>query len=436
MADMPLDPSEVSYVGEIIDLDDLGLNPKAPQPPAPARVPADPSGADHPEVTGDYSSLLTEPIASGTQFGRAAIRLDTPEPAAVFDEQGLGFGWNELPLALSHYDLGTIKRIEPFRRGSRRAPKAVLSCDAGVFLLKRREATPETLGRIVMAHRVQRHLLANQFPAPPLALTRRSGSSLVRLGGHVYELFAFVRGEPFDRSPEMAGAAGRALGRMHKVLDTYDQVQEVPTGSYHQSPVVPRAIERARETFARKLPLEAALAGDAHLSALVTDLRTAANLADDLGASQGPSRVCHGDWHPGNMLYNQDRRIIGVVDYDSIRLQNPLLDLATGALQFSAIGGADASQWPDGLDVARFQSFMRGYLRETKIDPAQTAAVPWLMAEAMAVEVLLPIASRGAFAGIRGDLMLEVVRRKMAWLLANGRGLNDAVIEAIGGHSF
>lgn len=427
MSENKPDFSEVSYADAALDLE---LQPKA----APA-----PKAADAGDTAAEYSELLTTSIKSDTQFGRAAVKIETPEPApapAVSDELGAGYGWNELPLVLSHYELGTIRRIEAFRRGSRHAPKAVLAAEAGVFLLKRREATAETRARIITAHRVQRHLLAGRFPTPPLASTRRSGSTLVHLGGHVYELFLFVRGEPFDRSPESAGAAGRALGRMHRIMESFEGTQDAPRGSFHRAPVVPRAVERADETFARLLPAGVIASASANLQALARDIKTVADVADDLGVAAGAEKVCHGDWHPGNLLYSKDRKVIGVVDYDSIRLQNPLLDVAGGALHFSAIGGADPSKWPDGLDVERFQSFLRGYLRETGLDPAQTEAVPWLMAEAMAVEALLPIAGRGAFAGIRGDLMLEVVRRKMAWLMSNAKTLNDAVIEAIGGHSF
>ncbi len=429
------DPSEVSYAGESLD---LGLDSKAPLV-VPSQMGA--GQPDAAEMTADYSTLLTEPIASKTQFGQAAIKLESKASKsaimpAVSDEQGLGYGWNELPLVLSHYDLGTIKRIEAFKRGSRRSPKAVMATEAGVFLLKRREATDETRSRIIVAHRVQRHLAVARFPSPPLVGTRRSNSTLVHLGGHLYELFLFVPGEPFDRSPEAAGSAGRALGRMHKVLEDFERPQDAPHGSFHQSPVAPRAFDRARETFAKVLPPKVLADGLAHLDALQRDLKTAADMADDLGANQGDEKICHGDWHPGNLLYNKDRKVIGVVDYDSIRLQNPLLDVATGALQFSAVGGSDPSQWPDDLDVARFQSFMRGYLRETGMEPSRMQAVPWLMAEAMVIEVLLPIASRGAFGGIRGDLMLAVIRRKMDWLMANAKKLHESMLEAVGGHSF
>ncbi len=440
--DQPQQPdlSEVSYAGDSFD---LGLDSKAPAFPVPKPVveaavdAVDMAG----EMTADYSTLLTEPISSKTQFGQAAIKLESQGSKsavmpAVSDEQGLGYGWNELPLVLSHYDLGTIKRIEAFKRGSRRAPKAVMAAEAGVFLLKRRDATDETRSRIIVAHRVQRHLAAARFPSPPLVATRRSGSTLVHLGDHLYELFLFVRGEPFDRSPEASGSAGRALGRMHKILENFERPQEAPRGSFHQSPVAPRAFERARETFGRLLPAAALPGGLAHLAALQRDLKTAADMADDLGANQGEEKICHGDWHPGNLIYNGERKVIGVVDYDSIRLQNPLLDVATGALQFSAVGGADPSKWPDEPDVGRFTSFMRGYLRETGLEPARMQAVPWLMAEAMVTEVLLPVASRGAFAGIRGDLMLGVIRRKMAWLMVNAKPLHEAMLEAVGGHSF
>lgn len=427
MAEPEPDFSEVSYA----DASTLGEEDLQPKPPPAAAAPL----TDSAGMTADYTALLTEDVSSETAFGRAAIKLEAarhPEPVhSVSDEQGLGFNWNELPVVLSHYDLGTIKRLEVFKRGSRRAPKAVMSSDRGVFLLKRRQGTDETRSRIITAHRVQRQLLAGGYPTPSLVPTRRSGSTLVHVGAHVYELFEFVRGEPFDRSAESAGAGGRALGRMHKLLADFAHAKDAPRGSFHQSPVVPRAFERAHEMFAKVLPASAVAAGRACLDALQRDAQTAADLADACGAADGPDQINHGDWHPGNMLYSKDSKIIGVVDYDSIRLQNPLLDLANGALQFSAIGGVDPSQWPDDLDVRRFASFVCGYSREMPVTEEKIAAIPWLMAEALTVEALLPIASRGAFAGVRGDIMLSVVQRKMDWLMTNAKMLNQAVAEVV-----
>ena len=433
MADPAPDLSEVSYAA--VSLDDGDLSPLAlPKPPhPPIRHETAMDLAEAAEATADYSTLLTEDISTQTSFGRAAIRLETPKPApVVVDEVDSGYAWNELPIVLSHYDLGSVKRIEAFKRGSRRAPKAVMLCDKGVFLLKRREATTETSQRILVAHRVQKHLLAARYPTPALLPTRRSGSTLVHLNEHLYEMFTFVRSEPFDRSADAAGAAGRALGLMHTILRDFPNPQDAPRGSFHQSPVVPRAFERAQETFSRVLSKASAGEGIANLNAIAKDLATIADVADDLGAKDGVERVCHGDWHPGNMLYNKERQVIGVVDYDSIRLQNPLFDLANGALQFSAVGGSDPSKWPDDLDVTRLQAFMRGYAQESGVKPATLRCIPWLMAEAMAVEVLLPVASRGAFAGIRGDLMMTVIRRKMKWLMSNAKLLHEAVEEALG----
>lgn len=380
----------------------------------------------------DYRSLLTADALTETGFNRAALQLDAPPPvAALPDEQRAGFGWNELPLVLSRYDLGTIRRLEAFRRGSRRAPKAVMSTDRGVYLLKRREASDETRSRIITAHWVQRHLLDGGFPTPSLVPTRRSGSTLVHVGAHVYEIFDFVRGESFDRSEAAAGAAGRALGVMHRLLETFTRIADAPRGSFHQSPVVPRAFDRAHETFMKVLPPAAAGAGREYLRSLQRDMKTAADLADNCGASSGPERICHGDWHPGNMIYNNEHRIIGVVDYDSIRLQNPILDVANGALQFSAIGGADPSAWPDRLDTGRFKAFLRGYAGEMPVSEPKINAIPWLMAEAMIVEVLLPVAARGVFAGVRGDIMLEVIRRKVDWIMSNAKELNRATEDSV-----
>lgn len=382
--------------------------------------PADPAAAQDLRVANE---LLGQATVTESSFTNAAALARAPS-ATVSDEEGAGFAWNELPLVLSHFDLGVLKRIESFRRGSRQAPKAVIVSDQGAFLVKRREHTPELQQRMTVAHKVQKLLLQHRYPAPPLMGTRRSGSTMVVRKQWIYEVFHFVVGDPYDRSAEEAYVAGRALGLMQVILRPVPTSIELPSGSFHASPLLPKAMSRAGDMLVRQLGVADAAGAIGMLQEVGRKLAQASRAADDLGIGAGAPQVTHGDWHPGNLIFNKQRQIIGVIDYDTLRLQHPLLDAANGALQFSAIGGADPTRWTEHLDLARYQAFMQGYAQETDLGAAELQAVPWLMVEALGMEVLLPLAARGAFGGIRGDTMLGVVRRQMDWLINNAQKLS------------
>jgi homoserine kinase type II len=116
------------------------------------------------------------------------------------------------------------------------------------------------------------------------------------------------------------------------------------------------------------------------------------------------------------MLF-RDNHVVAVIDYDSSRQLPRIIDIANGALQFSIIGGdEDVSKWPDYLDESRFKRFVRGYDEVMLLSDAEIRAMPWLMAEALIAEAVLPIAITGQFGRLEGTAFLQMVQRKVYWL--------------------
>ncbi len=123
------------------------------------------------------------------------------------------------------------------------------------------------------------------------------------------------------------------------------------------------------------------------------------------------------------MLF-RDNRVVAVIDYDAARLLPRVIDVANGALQFSIIGGdEDVVKWPDRLDETRFKRFLRGYDEVTVLSEAEIQAIPWLMAEALIAEAVLPIAVTGTFGRMDGLAFLQMVQRKVYWLTHSADGL-------------
>jgi len=408
---------------------DLGADPSgssisAPSPGASQTSLVGPSldpGASSAGQIQPSSALLSVHTLSGTGLslnagvGLVASSADrTPGAADLAREQ---FGAEELAIVLSHFDIGVIHAMHEFRRGSRRAPKMLLKADRGAVLLKRRAPGRDEAHRVQFSHRVQLKLSEQHFPLPKLLKDRASGETLVKYGGRIYELFEFIPGTRYDATLPATSDAGHALALFHKLIATVPTEDLHPTLGYHAIESIDRQFEliaaRARERDDRAL---------VDLCAELRDLYHAcAREVDRIGLRHWPSQLVHGDWHPGNTLY-RGPHVVAVIDFDSLRLEPRVLDVANGALQFSiTMEGDDIERWPEYLDESRFKRFCRGYdaVEECILSTAEIEAMPSLMIEALILEAAAPIAATGSFAGHDGGAFLRMVSRKCRWMLEN-----------------
>lgn len=331
------------------------------------------------------------------------VSISVPEPVR------LRFDALELPVVLSHYDLGVIESLTELTRGSGRSPKLGIVAQEGKFLLKRRSPELTHPDAIAFSHQLQAHLAAAGFPAPRLIPTRSGGRTLLVLGESVYEMFEFVAGHAYDGSIAQTRDAGAVLARFHVTAADLAVRCPVPQGDYHDNNAVRTGLKAAETKLADR--------GDA--AALVGALGRAYNQAVDRCEQAGmrtlPAAVIHADWHPGNMLFRRDR-VAAVIDYDSVRVSRRVIDVANGALQFSMPGEGDPTTWPDHLDLDRYAAFIAGYDAAVALQAGERHCLPELMVQTLIAECVPPISRTGSFGGFCGFDVLEVIRRKLAWL--------------------
>jgi aminoglycoside phosphotransferase (APT) family kinase protein len=381
----------------------------------------------------------------------------------------------EITMACSHYDLGAVEEVRRLRGGSRLSPKVLLisrvpngqgGTNRAAFLLKRRAPEQSDPYRVALSHQVILHLATRGFPVAPLLGTRSENNSMLQLHGSVYEVFRFVPGMTYDRREHASMDAGRTLARCHRMLAELHPTWEPPRGTFH---AVSGAVERLGV-----IPQALGRTADASVAALIRDLavlyRHAAGEAERLGGGQGTSQLIHGDWHPGNMVFrpvskgSSERVVAAVIDFDSVRMGLPLHDVANGALQFSMLRGAkhegsrgdnasagdpmapagisNPDDWPENLGISCFRAFLRGYHAEaqhgaggpgvssagsTEGTPRGAEALPWLMIEALIVEVAAPIAATGRFGKVDPVAVLRAAARTASWIRAHARELSASV---------
>ncbi len=339
------------------------------------------------------------------------------------------FEAKELAICLSHYDLGIIRDIKEFARGSRRAPKVVVDSEAGRFLFKRRARGRDDIRKVAFTHQIQLALAAQNFPLPHLRGTKEDNNSMLLLGEKIYEMQEFITGTNYDGSLQATEQGGHALGLYHKLLEGFQSDYEPPKASYHNAKAIHQSILKTARTLT---PADQKQSSDVQYTVkyLESAYRRAAEKVNKLGMGSWPLQIVHGDWHPGNMLF-RNRLVVAVIDYDTARLQQRVIDFANGALQFSILGGeGDPTSWPEHIDMKRFHGFLRGYDSVNVISTDELRAAPYLMCEAMIAEAVLPIASTGAFGRFDGKGFLQMICKKVDWIFSHVDQLCDILSDA------
>jgi len=339
----------------------------------------------------------------------------------VHEDQSLRerFDSHELAMVLSHYDLGPIEQLRAYPRGSRKSPKLRIRAKRGEFLLKRRAAGQDDPYRVAFAHDLQLHLAQRNYPVPGLIGTRTDNNSMLQLNGRTYELFNYIHGTRYDHSTNAAIKVGAMLGHLHASLSNYRPAYEPPVGSFHAAPEIDAKTALIASAVRAVEPHADHQAVQQTAEYLRRAYRDAAQRAENLGFRGWAKRVLHGDWHPGNLLF-RDKAIVGVLDFDSSRMEPAAVDVANAALQFSMqMTNPDQPEtWPDGLDHNIIRCILRGYddAAGKPLSAAERQSLPWLMIEALIIESIVPIAATGSFARIAGSAFLQMIERKVKWI--------------------
>jgi Ser/Thr protein kinase RdoA (MazF antagonist) len=277
---------------------------------------------------------------------------------------------------------------------------------------------------VTFAHAVQKHLAHRKFPVTSLLMTSDERKTVLNIDNHIYELFRFVSGSRCDASPEATEDAGRQLANLHERLGDFAHDYEPFRGSFHDSGTVRQHLKMIRND---KRAGSAARTAAVTESLLVRYDRSAARVGK-LGYDSWRRQVVHGDWHPGNLLFSS-RKVVGVLDFDSIRIAPPVTDLANGMLQFSIIGDhPDPAQWPDAFDEARLFQFLNGYREVIKVSQRKLASLVDLMIEGMIAEAVLPVAATGYFGYHSGVDFLQMIVRKTKWLRRHRKPLTETML--------
>jgi Ser/Thr protein kinase RdoA (MazF antagonist) len=335
------------------------------------------------------------------------------------------FSLRELGMVLSYYDIGTIDDLQPFEKGSPTAPKLLVSAGGREYLLKRRQKGMDYPPSVAFSHGLQIHLAHRQFPLPHLIGTRKDDNSMVQIDGNVYEMFEFLHGDRFDYTSESTQDAGRVFALFNKLLRDYKSEFEPPVGGYHDHPALYLGFERL-EMFLQDTsvtPEEDRAEARERMERIKAKYTQAKNTVDALGLKKWKMELAHADWHPGNMMFVR-QRVVAVIDFDGARVQQRIVDVANGALQFCVLlQKGDPREWPDHLHAGRLKSFLQGYESVEQLTTAEVEAAPWLMMESLICEIIFSIRKTGTMHGFGAHLWLMMLEKKINWIENHRDGL-------------
>ena len=341
------------------------------------------------------------------------------QPATPFDECETveEIDGDELVMILSRYDIGAIQRIKNYNKGSRQAPKLIVGSTKGKYLLKRRAIGRDAIDRVNFSHIVQKKLGDHRFPVAGLVETV-DGNTLVEHDGRIYELFHFINGHRFDKSKPEAAESGRVLAHCHDILREFSEEPAVKKTSFHQIETTKKTISEVVDVLSN-YENKSSLEGMDETACYIGEQFDKAKFAtESVGFSSLPTSVVHGDWHPGNMLY-EDGEIVAVIDFDSLRIAQRITDIANGVLQFSMrMGTDDVNNWPNSFRGHTIRSMVQGYNAFTvsPLLPSELSIIPSLMKEALIVESVFHVHRTGSFGKIPGSDFLRMVERKLRWI--------------------
>lgn len=341
------------------------------------------------------------------------------QPATDPVVRGGGLSPHEMSAVLSQFSIGDVESIRPFFAGSARSPKARITTDSGVFLLKRLAPSRSDLEGIRFQHGILRHLATAGFPVAELQLST-ANRTMVSHESHYYELCRWVDGRRYQFQPAAAKACGAAMAALHDLL--MPLIGDAPDRrGYHDRPDVARAVsELARGSS------DAAQAGYMRLGDhLRQSRRHVREYWPELFVT-----VVHGDWHPGNILLGDDR-VVAVIDFESARAEPRVADLANGLLQFtlSRRPGSSVDQWPIECDMKLLRQMANGFqlVARRRLDDIELDCIPSLMIEALATEIAISLHRKGQVRKMGPEIVLPWVMSRLDWINTNRHAVIDAV---------
>jgi homoserine kinase type II len=253
----------------------------------------------------------------------------------------------------------------------------------------------------------------------PLYLPDHDGHRLITVGDTVYSVQEFHEGAPVDPlAMEQVEAAGTALGVLYAFMNQVSSAHPWPRG--RRSHLVPDiAIAR---TWAESVGYglgDRTREGIEWLARTLVELRR--DLDPDLAAA--PRQLIHGDYVPGNLLWDQ-HGISAILDFEFAAVRTRVLDIAMALLHF-------VRYWTSQDSSLTITLFVDGYTRSGGLTATERSLlVPLMRAQNLSSTVWwIELALVRNLDRREIDLRLDRTRKFDRWIVKNAKGIDASVRE-------
>ncbi len=251
----------------------------------------------------------------------------------------------------------------PVRLGGLSNQNYVLTTNRGKIVVKRYNPYSSSEIRAV-EHQALHHLRSKGIDyIPYLLVCQQSGQTTTTIEEETYAVFEFIEGEQYQRTLEQTTDAGRKLGFIHTGLEdlTLDSI----------SPSRKRTIG-IKEDWLQKIK-EYDTSRGSSIGKEVLDILE--ETAKDYESEELRETHFHADYHPGNLLFD-DENVRAVLDFEAVfKHGHRILDLAFGAYNFGMRYNKETWELED-IDEERFKSFLRGYNQTAKLTATEIVLLP------------------------------------------------------------
>ncbi len=322
---------------------------------------------------------------------------------------------------LAAWSVGCFVRAAP--QAGTANPATVVVTERGKFFLKQRNPRYCDPGQLLYDHSVIEHLAGAGLPVTP-ALPTSQGRRWTDHGGHIYELYPFVAGDPHAPGDlSQIAAAGRLLARFHDATSEFRPQGEKNWGRYFDPVNRLSEIAEARELLADGNDTGTVTRDDAAaiLNYLGTQVADVIDRLPDERYWRLPQVIIHGDYQQGNMKFSGSE-LVGLFDFDWVGRQPRLVDIVDGLLflgssRREAIDPADIYSLTQSFEfcLPRMRAFLQPYIAEHRLSGeewlclADLMRARWLFSRLEQMQRKIPPQQRLTF-------LLHEVTAPLEWL--------------------
>lgn len=301
----------------------------------------------------------------------------------------------ELRDVLARYDIGELIAYRQLHRGYVNVSYIIETAAKGqrraYFVRKYKEGTTEP--EIRFEHSLIDHLVAEGFELVAALIPTEDGGTYVKRGvagdGEplFYTVFEFLPGEdrytwdnPSCTDEELRNAAA-VFAEYHAVVDGLK-----PDGQ-RSEPCIGSLLPVIADRVEEQLPVVGASVFDAYLSEygdlVLEEIERITAAIRDKECGELPQLVIHGDYHPGNLKF-QDSRVTGLFDFDWSKIDLRCFDVGLALNYFCTSWEPEANGafrlGPAAVFLDAYQRALTGAAGVGPLSRAELACLPHMLA--------------------------------------------------------